>query len=167
MFISKILLAFAPKIYIKNDIHTEIIMPYIWAIEDKIKSADYDWRDIFFDASFCSINNMYLANWQSDDCIKLHNNTYLIANDTPYYLQSYRENIAKFEFKQVGRGLYRIPRTLLVAWNETALIGSDMRENLLYLFFLLRDVCVDVVRVILDNLFHIVREDYSLYIQVN
>lgn len=69
-----------------------------------------------------------------------------------------RVDIAKFD-------VYRIPRTFTIAYNDTALISASMRANLHYLFWQFE--CKDIMRVITEHLFNVVKYDYSLYICAN
>jgi hypothetical protein len=70
---------------------------------------------------------------------------------------------SRYSFKYANNNVYRIPLTRMVAWNETALISAEMRENMFLTYLLLRGVCVDVFGVIFDSLYDVVVEDLSLY----
>lgn len=79
----------------------------------------------------------------------------------------YANNIAKFTFRFSNNCLYKIPRTLMVAYYDTHLISANMRYHMLCLFIALKDECVDVLFVIYNTFFLIVRDDFGAYLYAN
>ena len=79
----------------------------------------------------------------------------------------YVDNIAKFTFSFSNNCLYKIPRTLSVAYYDTRLIGAYSRYHMLRLFIALKDECVDVLRVIYNTFFLIICDDFGAYLCVN
>lgn len=79
----------------------------------------------------------------------------------------YVDNIAKFAFRFDCGRLYKIPRTLSVAYYDTHLISAYSRYHMLRLFIALKDECVDVLRVIYDMFFLIIRDDFGTYLCAN
>jgi hypothetical protein len=60
--------------------------------------------------------------------------------------------------------LYRVPRRLAVAYNETHLF-DNIKTGMSYIYNTLE--CKDVFAIITNYLFELVRRDYSLYIRTN
>jgi hypothetical protein len=79
----------------------------------------------------------------------------------------YADNIAKFIFSFSNNCLYKIPRTLTVAYYDTHLISAYSRYHMLCLFIALKDECVDVLRVIYNAFFLIIRDDFGAYLCAN
>lgn len=78
--------------------------------------------------------------------------------------------LRKYDIEGVSRpstefDIYRIPRTFTIAYNDTHFISASMRANLYALYWLLE--CKDVMRVITEHLFNVIKYDYSLYVCAN
>lgn len=61
--------------------------------------------------------------------------------------------------------IYRVRHTFTIAYNDTTLIRTLMRANLYALYWRLE--CKDVMWIIIEHLFNVVKYDYSLYTCVN
>lgn len=60
--------------------------------------------------------------------------------------------------------VYRVPRTLAVAYNETHLF-NNIKTGMSYVYNILE--CKDIFIIIANHLFELVRHDFSLYICAN
>lgn len=101
---------------------------------------------------------------QSCDVI-LKSKNYMILHHM--FESKYVNNIAKFTFTFNNNCLYKIPRTLSNAYYDTHLISANMRHHMLRLFIALKDECVDVLFVIYNTFFLIVRDDFRAYLCAN
>lgn len=71
------------------------------------------------------------------------------------------ENRKKYTFSYDNIRVYRIPRTLTIAYNETHLFSPDIRQNCALIYAALE--CKDPISIIADFLFELIISDYSLY----
>jgi hypothetical protein len=61
--------------------------------------------------------------------------------------------------------VYRIPRTFIIAYNETHLISASMRANLYYIYWRLE--CKDIIYDVIAQLYLVIAYDFSPYKQAN
>lgn len=121
-----------------NDIHTVPQYCTISIVGDVIWVYDFDFNKLLF-GGFGS----------SDDELKI------TANKARQ----------KYIFLSRDNTLYRVPRTLIVAYNETHLFSPDIRQNCAHIYAALE--CKDPITIIADFLFNLIIFDYSLYRCVN
>jgi hypothetical protein len=163
------------------------IFPFIWTykIVEKTPITLSDGnermrrRDYIFNANFESIEFAISndTNSRLSDKFSIYSNYINIEpNTAKFHIETYNEVVLKYEFRYIEelchnlfllKTVYRIPRTFHTLWFETNLTSHTIKTNIVMLFHEFRDICVDIVRVIIEHLLMILREDFGNYTCVN
>lgn len=147
--------------YLKNITHC---IDYIGYMTCMSKVIDFSQHSKLSTVKYISgiFSCLYVYDYNFIKHIK-HNSSSEYNHVAEYNLLLYE--YIKIETNNGQYNLYRIPHTFTIAYNDTYLISASMRTNLYYLYWLLE--CKDVMRVITENLYNVVKYDYSLYICAN
>lgn len=135
----------------------------------------FHYKEYIFDAKFNSLKYEIVYNYHiSTHCIassskysKLICLDKSIENDL-YYSNMYKEELSKYYFKirdcsfvSSDVRLYKFPKTISVAWYETELFSDNMKQNFTIIFARFRHYCRDIMYIISNFAFMLVRKDYS------
>lgn len=172
------------------------IFPFIWTYKIETTPITLNdgvghmrRRDYIYDANFeliefvYSIDNTdprlsdkFLICYYYDNITKNSHYINIEPNTAKFHIETYNKVLLKYEFRYIEtlyynlfmlKTVYRIPRDFYTLWFETELATPIIKTNILMLFREFRDMCVDIIGVIVSHLLMILREDLNGYLCVN
>lgn len=110
---------------------------------------------ILYDYNYNRIKDFKHNNWYSEQLLKQSVlGKYLFESRIEH---NHKDTIG-------GVYLYRVPRSLVIAYNETCLFDG-IKTGISYIYRMLE--CKDIFVIIVSHLFELVRRDFSRYICAN